>query len=238
MSSCIRLDTYMFEKNFSDSRNKAKELIVAGKVLVDGEVCYKPSFKVEDVAIEILKDIIYVSRAGDKIDAFIKEVNISFIDKKCLDIGSSTGGFVQFLLLQGACTVTAVDVGSDQLHESLKKDTRVHSVEKTDIRDFTYHDRFDVVTCDVSFVGIEHILDDIDRLSKGDIIILFKPQFEVGKDVKRDKKGVVKDLKAIKFAQNKFECSCFAKGWNLQTSLESSIRGKEGNIEIFYYYTK
>ncbi len=234
----MRLDNYILEKGLTSSRNKAKELIQKGMVLVDGKLITKPSSDVEDVEIEILQDIVYVSRAGYKLEGFLKEVDISIKDKECLDIGSSTGGFVQVLLLNKAKEIVGVDVGSNQLHESLRKEEVIKSYENTNIKDFRSEKRFDLVTCDVSFVGVESILKDIDRLSKEDIIILFKPQFEVGKDVKRDKNGVVKDKKAIEFAKKRFVSECFKLGWKVVSKAESVLKGKEGNVEIFYYFKK
>jgi len=234
----MRLDSYIFEKGLSNSRNKAKELIKKKMVKVDGVIIVKPSFEVEDVEVEILQDTVYVSRAGYKLDGFLKEVTIMIEGKECLDIGSSTGGFVEVLLKKGAKEVVAVDVGSEQLHQSLKQNPKVKSYEKTNIKDFQSDKTFEVVTCDVSFTGIKHILADIDRLSKKDIVILFKPQFEVGKDVKRDKKGVVKDKKAIERVQTEFESEVFKLGWSLNDKKESSLKGKEGNVEIFYHYQK
>jgi len=234
----MRLDSYIFEKALANSRNKAKEIIKSGNVKVNGEIVTKPSFEVKDVEIEILQDIVYVSRAGYKLDGFLKSHDIDIKDKECLDIGSSTGGFVEVLLNKGAKSVTAVDVGSNQLHDSLKNNPKVKSFENTNIKEFQSDKPFEVVTCDVSFTGIENIIHDIDRLSSQDIIILFKPQFEVGKDVKRDKKGVVKDQKAIQRTKVAFESLVFALGWKLVKKEESKLKGKDGNIEIFSHFKK
>ena len=234
----MRLDNYIYNEGLSNSRNKAKELIKNKKVKVNGVVVDKPSFEVEDVEIEILQDIVYVSRAGYKLEGFLNSYNMDIKDKECLDIGSSTGGFVEVLLQKGAKSVTAVDVGSDQLHESLREDKRINLFENTNIKDFKPDKTFQVVTCDVSFTRIENIASDIDRLCKEDIIILFKPQFEVGKNVKRDKKGVVKDKKAIKRAEEAFESLAFKLGWKLMKKEESSLKGKDGNVEIFYHFKK
>ena len=234
----MRLDNYIYSKTLANSRNKAKELIKKRMVKVDGVIVDKPSFDVEDVVVEILEDTVYVSRAGYKLDGFLKDVELDIEDKTCLDIGSSTGGFVEVLLNKDAKEISAVDVGSDQLHESLKQNPKVKSFEKTNIKDFQSDKSFEVVTCDVSFTGIKHIIFDIDRLSKRDIVILFKPQFEVGKDVKRDKKGVVKDKKAIERVMTDFESEVFKLGWKLVEKKESVLKGKEGNVEIFYYYQK
>jgi len=234
----MRLDNYIFKNSYASSRNKASELIKNSKVKVDGKIITKPSFEVEDVEIEILQDIVYVSRAGYKLDGFLKEVDIDLKNKECLDIGSSTGGFVEVLLQYGANEVVAVDVGTNQLHESLRQNPKVKSYEKTNIKEFKSDKKFEVVTCDVSFTGVEELLFDIDRLSSGDIIILFKPQFEVGVGVKRDKKGVVKDKKAIEFAKKRFESAVFTYGWKLIRKSESKLKGKEGNVEIFYHFKK
>jgi len=234
----MRLDNYIYNLGLSNSRNKAKELIKNRMVKVDGVVVDKPSFEVEDVEIEILQDIVYVSRAGYKLDGFFKSCDINIEDKECLDIGSSTGGFVEVILGKGAKSVTAVDVGNNQLHDSLRGNPKIDLYENTNIKDFKSEKTFDVVTCDVSFTGIGSIVDDINRLSGSDIVILFKPQFEVGKDVKRDKKGVVKDKKAIQRAEVSFESMVFPLGWELVKKEESSLKGKDGNVEIFYHFKK
>ena len=188
--------------------------------------------------VKIIASHQYVSRAGDKLKKFLTTEPIMIEGQKCLDIGSSTGGFIEVLLEFGAEGVIGVDVGSDQLHPRLREDKRVISVEGCDIRDFASPEAFDVVTCDVSFVGSEHILPSIDRLSCGDIIMLFKPQFEVGRETKRDRKGVVKDGEAIISAQNRFEEHFQTLNWMLERKEISKIKGKEGNVEIFYHFRK
>ncbi len=233
-----RLDTFLFEKDFTQSRNKAKELILNGDVLVDGKITTKPSLFVTDPEIKIIASKQYVSRAGDKLKNFLLTHPVMIEERRCLDIGSSTGGFVEVLLEYGAKEVVGVDVGQEQLHPRLKADSRIKSVEGCDIRDFKSSSCFDIVTCDVSFVGSEYILPSIDRLSCGEIIMLFKPQFEVGRGVKRDKKGVVKDLAAIISAQKRFETHFMQFDWELQSKVESEVKGKEGNVEIFYHFRK
>ncbi len=236
----MRLDSYIFNQKLTDSRNRAKALILDSKVTVDGKIIKKPSFFVEEFhKVEILKNLSYVSRAGDKLKTFLdKHRDITIKDRYCLDIGSSTGGFIEVLLEFGAKRVVGVDVGSNQLHYKLKKDSRVESHENMDIRLFQSDISFDVVTCDVSFVSLEYILPSIDRLSAKDIIILFKPQFEVGKNVKRSRRGVVKDEKAIIHALDLFEGSISTFGYNMIIKENSQIKGKEGNIEVFYHFQK
>jgi len=236
----LRLDVYLFENSLAQSRNRASEMIKNREVLVDGSVVTKSSFKVDDNSrVEVETKTQYVGRAGNKLKGFLQECSSLHVKGlNCLDIGSSTGGFVQVLLEEGAFSVSAVDVGSEQLHVSLKDDKRIKLYEQTDIRDFRSDEKFDLVTCDVSFIGVEQILDDIDRLSKDKILILFKPQFEVGVGVKRTTKGVVKDEFAIKKVKEKFIAKCFTYGWELLVSKKSILKGKEGNEETFYYFSK
>jgi 23S rRNA (cytidine1920-2'-O)/16S rRNA (cytidine1409-2'-O)-methyltransferase len=234
----MRLDKYLHINNYTTSRNKAQELILGEKVQVGSAIITKPSYKINNETVTILEDIVYVSRSAWKLKSFLLAHNIDVSHKKCLDIGSSTGGFVQVLCEGGAQSVTAVDVGKDQLHQSIKDDLRVKSYEETNIRDFQSENCFEFVTCDVSFVGVSYILEDIDRLSCREIVILFKPQFEVGRNVKRDKKGVVKDSEAIILALTKFEELTLALGWNQLIKAYSSVKGKAGNEEIFYYFKK
>ncbi len=236
----MRLDVYLFEQGLAQSRNRASDMIKAREVFVDGAVVIKASFKVgENNSVVIKEKTQYVGRAGDKLKGFLQEFRELHIEGMCcLDVGSSTGGFVQVLLEEGALHVSAVDVGSEQLHISLRDDARVELFEKTDVRKFVSEREFDLLTCDVSFIGLEQILKDLDRLSSAKILILFKPQFEVGLGVKRTTKGVVKDEFAINRAKEKFLASCFALGWELLKTQKSILKGKEGNEETFYCFSK
>ena len=235
----MRLDSYLFEKGFAQSRNKASELIKEGSVWLNGKVERKGSTEVsENDTVDVAKIMQYVSRAGLKLRGFLNEISLNVQGKDVLDIGSSTGGFVQVWLEENVASITAVDVGSEQLHATLKVDSRVILHENTDIRLFNPSKSYDMVSCDVSFIGISMLLDSIHRLAKSDIIILFKPQFEVGKEVKRTTKGVVKDASAIIRAHNQFEAQTVALGWQLLQKKESLVKGKEGNVETFYYFKK
>ena len=151
-----------------------------------------------------------------------------------LDVGSSTGGFVQILLQRGAKSVTALDVGSSQLSEILRRDPRVIVRENTDIREFASKKKFDLITCDVSFISLNLILESLVRLAKSVLIVLFKPQFEVGAEIKRNKKGVLKDEKAARAARTKFERLCAELGLAVLHASACKITGKEGNQEFFY----
>jgi len=235
----VRLDNYLVENGFVESRNKAQTLIKEGLVFVNEKVTKKSSYKVEEndeVAVQEHKS--YVSRAAFKLDEFLNEIGLHVTDKTALDIGSSTGGFTQVLLERGVKEVSCVDVGHDQLHHSLRENERVHVHEGCDIRKFMSDKLFDLVVSDVAFISLLYILDDVDRLACEDIILLFKPQFEVGREVKRDKNGVVQDKKAIANAMTKFEDACKLKNWQLVKKSSSKLTGKEGNLEYCYYFKK
>ncbi len=235
----MRLDVYLHEKLGLQSRNKASETIKAGEVLVNSKIISKPSFEIsEDDFVEVVSENLFVSRAAYKLMRFLKSYELKIEDRNCLDIGSSTGGFAQILIQNGAKSVTCVDVGSDQLHKTLRTNPKIKLFEKQDIRKFESEQKFDLCVCDVSFISVLKILEDIDRLSSADILILFKPQFEVGIEAKRDKNGVVTDQNAIAKSKALFFEACSKLGWKLVVNLESEISGKEGNTEEFYYFEK
>ena len=235
----MRLDIYITKQFKLQSRNKASELIKANKVVVDGIIIKKPSFLIEEnMEVEILEDDFYVSRSAYKLKYFLEDNNICVKGKTAIDIGSSTGGFTQILLNNDIQSVTCVDVGSNQLHTSIKDNPKITIVENTDIRKFDTNSFFELVTCDVSFISIHNILNDINRLSLDKIIILYKPQFEVGKEVKRDKNGVVLDTKAIQAQRAIFLEATQKLNWKLLISNESKLAGKSGNVEELFYFEK
>ena len=234
----MRLDKYLVKKGYFESRNRALDAIKRGRVYVDGEVV-KASFKCNDEnIIDIDEEKFYVSRAAKKLELFLEEYSMKLEGKNALDIGSSTGGFVQILLENRVASVACVDVGSNQLHASLRTDDRVNVFEETDIRDFQALKAFDLVTCDVSFISILKIIDAIERLSCSEMILLFKPQFEVGRAVKRDSRGVVVNQEVIAKAQERFEAKTAELGWELCFSTTSKLSGKSGNIEYIYHFRK
>lgn len=187
------------------------------------------------------------SKSGGKTGACCRESSADLVQMKpsqkdilnlagadVLDVGSSTGGFVQILLQRGAKSVTALDVGSSQLSEILRRDPRVIVRENTDIREFASEKKFDLITCDVSFISLNLILKSLASLAKNALIVLFKPQFEVGAEIKRNKKGVLKDEKAVCAARAKFERLCAELGLAVLHASACKITGKEGNQEFFY----
>ena len=233
-----RLDKYLVQTNHFESRNRAIDAIKRGKVFVDGKQA-KPSTKCdENSIIDIDSEKFYVSRASKKLELFLEEYPMDLKYKRALDIGSSTGGFVQILLENRVGSVTAVDVGSNQLHHSLRDNLKIEIFEEMDIRKFQTKEAFEVITCDVSFISILQIIDDINRLSCGDMILLFKPQFEVGRGIKRDSRGVVVDREAIENSISRFETKTSNLGWKLCYSTVSKLAGKSGNIEYIYHFRK
>ncbi|HEX5328832.1 23S rRNA (cytidine-2'-O)-methyltransferase TlyA [Sulfuricurvum sp.] len=235
----MRLDSYLVENGLVESRTKAQALIKEHAVSVEGKIIDKVSFDVaEGMAVEVADTEIYVSRAAIKLKGFLPHTEWNLNTLRALDIGSSTGGFTQILLENGVESVTCVDVGSDQLHPSLRSDSRVIVHENTDIRSFSAETPFDIVTCDVAFIPLELILESIDKLASNYIVLLFKPQFQVGREVKRDKNGVVKDDKAIGKAMIRLEDACALMGWKLIAKEVAHIAGKEGNQETCYGFVK
>lgn len=235
----MRLDCAVFYRGLLCSRNKARELIKSGFVCVNGEIVHKPSFEVDlDCEIKILKHYIYVSRAGEKLDLYLSSNAIDFSGCNVLDIGSSKGGFTQVVLKYGAKSVTCVDVGSNQLDSSLRNDSRVKLFENCDIKEFQSDVLFDFVLCDVSFISLRMIVEHIYTLSKSFAILLFKPQFEVGRAVKRNKNGVVVDDGAIRNSLESFLLMLEEQGFVVLNVQNSLLKGKEGNEEIFIYIKK
>ena len=236
----MRFDNYVASV-LNISRNKASELIKSGKVLADDEICIKVSSEASEAKISLL-DEIYVGRGALKLKSFLEAMKFDLAGKNALDIGSSTGGFMQILLERGVKSVTGVDVGTNQLDASLRSDERVKIYEKTDIREFAKQEqgKFDLITCDVSFISLAEILPAISELASANslIITLFKPQFEVGVGVKRNKKGVVTDAKAVNLAMKRFEVLASSLKFELIACKECEVKGKEGNAEFFYAFNK
>ena len=236
----MRLDKYLVEQSYFQSRNRANEAIKNKKVKVDGKIA-KASTPIDtNSTIEVEDEKFYVSRAGRKLESFLDEYPLDLKDKIALDIGSSTGGFAQILLEHSVASLVCVDVGKNQLHISIKQNPKVDIHEETDIREFESQNHFEIITCDVSFISILKIITDIDRLANHntDIIILYKPQFEVGKDVKRDTKGVVQDIDAIARRKEEFEAKADELNWRLKEQAPSKLKGKEGNLEYLYWFFK
>ncbi len=234
----MRLDYALFSQHLVSSREKAKALVLKNQVLVNKMVVSKPSFIIkEDDKIEIVAEKLFVSRAGEKLGAFLEDHFIDFTKKVVLDVGASKGGFSQVALLKGAKKVLCVDVGKMQLDESLKQDKCIECYERCDIRGFKTPETIDLVLCDVSFISLYCILEAILPLSD-EFLALFKPQFEVGRAAKRNKKGVVVDKEAILNALENFKNHLKTKDFQILKIQESLVKGKNGNVEFFIHFKR
>ena len=239
-----RLDVVLVEKGLAASREKAKALIMAGKVLVDEKKIDKAGTEVNpDLPIRLLgQDIPYVSRGGLKLEKALQVFPVDMTGKVVADIGASTGGFVDCALQNGAVKVYAVDVGYNQLDWKLRSDERVINMEKTNARYLTADslgEMVDVVTTDVSFISLDKILPPAMTFLKegGHVLALIKPQFEAGKE-KVGKKGVVRDPAVHLEVVEKILALCkeiTLTVWGLDFS---PVKGPEGNIEYLLWGCK
>lgn len=230
-----RLDKLVADKGMVSSRSQAESWIRLGKVSVNGKVVTKPGqFVATDAVLQLMAEEQYVSRAGLKLASVAQLLGIDFKDKTVLDVGSSTGGFTDYALRRGAKKVFAVDVGTDQLHQSLRDDKRIELHEKTDIRDFTLQTAPDIVVMDVSFISLREILPHIARElsdTHTQIVAMLKPQFEAGKH--QTNKGVIKNDAVRRATLKDFEA--WAKRYFvIQDKRDSDVAGAKGNRERFY----
>jgi 23S rRNA (cytidine1920-2'-O)/16S rRNA (cytidine1409-2'-O)-methyltransferase len=234
-----RLDRLLVERGLVTSREKAQALIMAGEVIVDGQKASKPGQPVEaDCRVEVLTPPPFVSRAGGKLDAALKHFAIRVAGRICLDIGASTGGFTDCLLQHGAARVHAVDVGTGQLDWKIRNDPRVRVHEKLNARYLQPEDigeRAGLIVCDVSFISVTLILPPAAALLQpdGEMVILVKPQFEVGKG-QVGKGGIVRQPELHQAACDRVVEA--ARGLGFETRLmESPIPGAEGNREFLLH---
>lgn len=237
-----RLDIILTARGLVKSRERAKSLIMAGKVLVNEQKVDKAGTMVEKEAhIRVLgEDIPYVSRGGLKLARALETFQIALEDKIVADIGASTGGFTDCALQNGAKKVYAIDVGYGQLAWTLRQDARVVNLERTNIRyidEKMFAEKIDVATIDVAFISLTKVLLPVKSLltAKGSIIALIKPQFEAGREFV-GKKGVVRD--ACVHEQVLTEVLDYAKtiGLFVFGCTYSPIKGPEGNIEYLVYF--
>ncbi len=237
-----RLDVILVSRGYAESREKAKAIIMAGNVFVDGQREDKAgtAFDTNKARIEVKGAALkYVSRGGLKLEKAINDFNISLSDKICMDIGASTGGFTDCMLQNGAALVYAVDVGHGQLAWKLRNDPRVICMEKTNFR---YMERADIAseldfaTVDVSFISLTKILLPARKLlkDKGQMVCLIKPQFEAGRE-KVGKKGVVREPSVHEEVIGKVLDFAFSLGFQIHNIDYSPIKGPEGNIEYLVF---
>lgn len=234
-----RLDKLMAQTGLAATRSEAESWIRMGRVKVDGKLVEKAGTFVADTAVVTLDaPERYVSRAGLKLASVAKALGVDFTGKVVLDVGSSTGGFTDYALQHGATKVFAVDVGTDQLHPTLRADSRVELHEKTDIRDFTPSETPQIVVIDVSFISLKEILPSVARISgaKTQIIAMVKPQFEATKK-QLGNSGVIKNDTVRRAILKDFEQ--WAKQYfTVQNKADSTVAGAHGNHERFYLLQK
>lgn len=235
----MRLDLLLVERGLAPSRARAQAEIKAGRVQVRGVVAAKPSQEFA-VDTEVTLDepaVPYVSRAGLKLAHALDQFGIPSKDKMVLDVGASTGGFTDVVLTRGATRVYAVDVGRDQLSQKFKTDPRVISLEGQDARTLTKEqiaDPIDLVVCDVSFISATKVLAHACQFAtqQARLVVLVKPQFEVGRDA-IGKGGIVKDADArAKSIETVSAAITDMSGWSVTGCVESPIAGGSGNVEF------
>ena len=232
-----RLDVLIVEKNFIKSRQRAKAVIMAGKVLVDDSPVDKPGALIKNDAKIIVKidDNPFVSRGGLKLEKALKSIPVSVKGLICLDIGASTGGFTDCLLQNGATKVYAVDVGYGQFDWSLRQDSRVVVIERTNIRHMPYeiiNQKMDVIVADTSFISLKIVIPSAEKFMRNDtqVLALIKPQFEAGKK-NVGKGGVVKDSNVRKQVIQNLEIFFKERGYEINQIIPSPILGPKGNKE-------
>ena len=247
MKKTLRLDALLVERGLAASRERARALILAGQVRVDGLPAAKAGTPVGiDAAVTlVVPDHPYVGRGGLKLDHALRTFSIAVAGRSALDIGASTGGFTDVLLRHGASRVVALDVGHGQLDWGLRNDPRVIVREKTNARTLTPEMLppdarvFDLVTIDVSFISLRHILPVVPPLlaARGDVVALVKPQFEAGRG-EVGKGGIVRDDAVRLRVVDEIVQHALALGLTRAGLSESPITGMEGNREFLLHLTR
>ncbi len=234
-----RIDLLLTEKGLAESRARAQAYLMSGQVFVDGQKVDKAGMIVEENAeIKVKEKFPYVSRGALKIEKAYKEFGLEFIGKIICDIGSSTGGFTDFALQNGAKKVFAIDVGRGQLDQKLREDPRVVVMEKTNFRDISeLPEKIDYFVCDVSFISLKKIIPQIKIIADytTEAALLIKPQFEVGKEVADKCKGVIKDEEIQQGVVEDIATFAEASGFKVKGLAESPITGAKGNKEFLIW---
>jgi 23S rRNA (cytidine1920-2'-O)/16S rRNA (cytidine1409-2'-O)-methyltransferase len=231
-----RLDIELTRQGITTSRSQAESWVRLGKVTVDGVVVTKPGhFIRDDAVLKLTAKDQYVSRAGLKLASVAQLLHMDFRDKIVLDVGSSTGGFTDYALRNGAKKVFAVDVGTDQLHPNLQGHPKIELHEKTDIRDFYLpNEKPDIIVIDVSFISLRDILPHLAQQLSGkntQIAAMLKPQFEAGKN--QTNKGIIKNDAVRRQILKEFE-TWAKQHFVIKDKRDSDVHGAKGNQERFY----
>lgn len=230
-----RMDQKLVELGLVPTRSQAESFIKLGEVTVNGKVVTKSGFAVSDTdSIELTAKEQYVSRAGLKLASIAKTLKLEFKNKTVLDVGSSTGGFTDYALKHGASYVIAVDVGTNQLHPTLRQNPQIELHEQTDIRDMNELSKpVDIVVIDVSFISLREILPSIATMTRSgaQVVAMVKPQFEAGNNAKH--KGVIKNDRMRRDILQDFE-QWVRSYFVIQAKADSEVAGAKGNRERFY----
>lgn len=229
-----RLDQYLVSRGMISTRSQAESFIRLGSVTVNGRVVSRPAHGIQVTdTVKVTADERYVSRAGLKLASVAAALRLDFKDKIVLDVGSSTGGFTDYALRRGAKKVFAVDVGTEQLHPSLRGNKKIELHEKTDIRDFKPSETPDIVVMDVSFISLREILPHIAKIAgpQTEIVAMLKPQFEAGRE--QINKGVIKNDRVRRDILKDFEIWT-KQYFTIKDKKDSEVAGTKGNQERFY----
>jgi 23S rRNA (cytidine1920-2'-O)/16S rRNA (cytidine1409-2'-O)-methyltransferase len=234
------LDALLHEKGLAESRNKAQRMIMAGEVRVDGIVQLKPSYKTDrNARLEVAEKQRFVSRGGLKLEPALDQFGFSDLSEKvCVDVGASTGGFTDCMLLHSAKKVYAIDVGYGILHWKLRQDDRVIVMERTNARYVeTLPEPVDFVTIDASFISLRILLPVIKNWfsDKGDVIALIKPQFEAGRKDAAKNDGVIRDAEVHRRVLMEILDFCQEMEFEVVNLIQSSVKGPKGNIEFLVH---
>ena len=230
-----RLDKALVERGLATTRSQADNFIRLGYVFLNKKIVQKSGTMVSDSdEIQLERKETYVSRAGLKLASVAEYFHLNFQDKTVLDIGASTGGFTDYSLRHGAKKVFAVDVGTDQLHPSLRSNPKIILHEKTDIRDFYADEAIDIIVGDVSFISLREILPHVaeNLMNTNTILVaMVKPQFEAGRH--QVNKGIIKNDKVRRQILSDFE-DWAKKYFVILDKKDSEVAGSKGNLERFY----
>jgi 23S rRNA (cytidine1920-2'-O)/16S rRNA (cytidine1409-2'-O)-methyltransferase len=233
-----RLDALMVERGLATGRDRARALIMARDVTVDGQVATRPAAPIpESATIEVKRPPPFVSRGGEKLAHALDRTGIDVTGKRCLDVGASTGGFTDCLLQRGAASVVAVDVAYGELAAKLRDDPRVEVRERTNARELEpLEPPADLVTMDVSFISIATVLPAVLRSVRpgSDLLLMVKPQFEAGRE-QVERGGVVRDPVVHARAVAKITVACLDLGLRVRGVVRSPLLGPAGNREFFVW---
>lgn len=240
-----RLDTELVRRGLVTSRDRAQEAVASGRVTVNGAVAQKAARLVlPGDALELSgPPARYVSRGGEKLEGALAAFGLDVAELRCCDVGSSTGGFTDCLLQRGAVEVVAIDVGRAQMHERLAEDRRVTLYERTDIRNIdptAIGAPFDLVTADVSFISLTSVMTHLAELAAqgAPVVVLVKPQFEVGRQQASRGRGVIRDPELWRAAIDGVLEAATTAGLAPQAAIPSALKGAEGNVEFFLHLKK